>query len=247
MLDNPPRVSALAASASPRRPFAAARLATPARAAPSRAFAEVHSLASTSALIREHIAEAFPGYELFVFAHPSSTRPDGQVENWDLRLRKNGQGRFQTADEQAREMAAELAQPHVAAALNALRPTAVRFFNATEYETVFTGEEQSECFERQAPKDTRNKGGMDCCHFSHRGPALWGVSQCLTMVQVRALSTMDSSRVVIEKKDASRVVVKTMDVSRVAIETVDGRKSTWMVCESSSGEKRMLREPSSKQ
>ena len=42
--------------------------------------------------------------------------------------------RAQTAEEQAREMAEELARPSVAASLAALRPTALRFFNATECE-----------------------------------------------------------------------------------------------------------------
>ena len=82
-------------------------------------------------------------------------------------------------------MAAELARPNVAAALDALEPTAVRFFNATQYEAEMGSQEQGPCFERVTPKGALHKGDMPCCHFSHRGPALWGVSQCLAMVQVR--------------------------------------------------------------
>jgi hypothetical protein len=92
------------------------------------------------------------------------------------------------ADEQANAMAEELLRPRVAAALGALRPTAVRFFNATEYEAEFAEQEQGACFERVMPKvegRSTRKSDLPCCHFSHRGPALWGVSQCFAMVQVR--------------------------------------------------------------
>ena len=58
------------------------------------------------------------------------------------------------------------------------------------YEADFAAQEQGACFER--PQPPRNgdyklsKGDLPCCHFSHRGPLLWGVSQCFAMVQVGA-------------------------------------------------------------
>ena len=74
--------------------------------------------------------------------------------------------------------------PSIANSLNTLRPVAVSYFNATEYEQVFAGErEQTSCFERPTPRGSVQKGDMPCCHFSHRGPYLWGAGQCFAMVR----------------------------------------------------------------
>ena len=45
-----------------------------------------------------------------------------------------------------------------------------------------------DCFERPTPRGRvrgrkLQKGDMPCCHFSHRGPYLWGAAQCFAMVR----------------------------------------------------------------
>ena len=37
--------------------------------------------------------------------------------------------------------------------------------------------------ERPTPRGSVQKGDMPCCHFSHRGPYLWGAAQCFAMVR----------------------------------------------------------------
>jgi hypothetical protein len=84
-------------------------------------------------------------------------------------------------------MAARLDEPAFADALRELAPTAVRSFNATEYMAAMRGQPAGPCFERPTPPRgvKLSKGDMPCCHFSHRGPELWGAQQCLQMVEVR--------------------------------------------------------------
>ena len=172
----------------PKPPIAPRDSAPTAREAAVCLVGQVHSLPKIEAAARA-LVSAFPRAEVFVYAHPTSTRPDGQVENWGL-LGQNRQARerkgdhFADAASNVRATEAELRAPAVAGALRALRPAATGVFNATAYERVFAGErEQSNCFERPTPRGSVQKGDMPCCHFSHRGPYLWGAAQCFAMVR----------------------------------------------------------------
>lgn len=44
-----------------------------------RLLRQIHSLEKVALLARERISKGFPRAEIFLFAHPTSTRPDGQV------------------------------------------------------------------------------------------------------------------------------------------------------------------------
>ena len=153
-----------------------------------------------------------PCEKVFVFAHASSTRFDSLIDGWEVHPRTGpgsgeaaaaadgaaGERRHASdfygandaaASEHAAATAAVLDEPEVAAALRALAPAAVRTFNASEYIAAMRGESVGPCFERPPPPRNDviklSKGDMRCCHFSHRGPELWGVGQCFAMIEAR--------------------------------------------------------------
>jgi hypothetical protein len=85
-----------------------------------------------------------------------------QVENWDVIVGDTARERMlhdsrPSAADAARAMAAELKKPSFVKALDVLKPTAVGYFNATEYEAANAGQERGPCFERVTPKGALHK------------------------------------------------------------------------------------------